>query len=194
MNMKKIVLIGGGGHCKSVIDVIEQEGQFTIVGIVDNAELLGSEILGYPVFGTDDDMPKLAAKYKNAIITVGQIKSPKLRIKLFDLAVKSGFTMPKIISPNAYISKHSSIGNGVVVMHNAVINANSSIGNNCIINSKALVEHDCKISSHCHISTNATINGGAIVGAGSFVGSNATTKELAVIKENSFIKAGSLIK
>ena len=192
--MKKIVLIGGGGHCKSVIDVIEQEGQFNIEGIVDVAELLGSEILGYPVLGTDDDIPKLAKKYKNAIITVGQIKSPKLRIKLFDLAVKSGFTMPKIISPNAYISKHSSIGNGVVVMHNAIINANSSIGDNCIINSKALVEHDCKISSHCHISTNATINGGAMVGSGSFVGSNATTKELAVIKENSFIKAGSLIK
>ena len=192
--MKKIVLIGGGGHCKSVIDVIEQQGQFNIEGIVDVAELLGSEILGYPVFGTDDDIPKLASKYKNAIITVGQIKSPKLRIKLFDLAVKSGFTMPKIISPNAYISKHSSIGNGVVVMHNAIINANSSIGDNCIINSKALVEHDCKISSHCHISTNATINGGAMVGSGSFVGSNATTKELAVIKDNSFIKAGSLIK
>tara|TARA_B100000965_G_scaffold318959_1_gene279783 strand:- start:174 stop:752 length:579 start_codon:yes stop_codon:yes gene_type:complete len=192
--MKKIVLIGGGGHCKSVIDVIEQEGQFNIEGIVDVAELLGSEILGYPVFGTDDDIPKLAEKYKNAIITVGQIKSPKLRIKLFDFAVKSGFTMPKIISPNAYVSKHSSIGNGVVVMHNAIINANSSIGDNCIINSKALVEHDCKISSHCHISTNTTINGGAIVGSGSFVGSNATTKELAVIKENSFIKAGSLIK
>ena len=192
--MKKIVLIGGGGHCKSVIDVIEQEGQFNIEGIVDVAELLGSEILGYPVLGTDDDIPKLAKKYKNAIITVGQIKSPKLRIKLFDLAVKSGFTMPKIISPNAYISKHSSIGNGVVVMHNAIINANSSIGDNCIINSKALVEHDCKISSHCHISTNATINGGAMVGSGSFVGSNATTKELAVIKDNSFIKAGSLIK
>ena len=192
--MKKIVLIGGGGHCKSVIDVIEQEGQFNIEGIVDVAELLGSEILGYPVFGTDDDIPKLAKKYKNAIITVGQIKSPKLRIKLFDLAVKSGFTMPKVISPNAYVSEHSSIGNGVVVMHNAIINANSSIGDNCIINSKALVEHDCKISSHCHISTNATINGGTIVGSGSFVGSNATTKELAVIKENSFIKAGSLIK
>jgi len=192
--MKKIVLIGGGGHCKSVIDVIEQEGQFNIEGIVDVAELLGSEILGYPVFGTDDDIPKLAKKYKNAIITVGQIKSPKLRIKLFDLAVKSGFTMPKVISPNAYVSEHSSIGNGVVVMHNAIINANSSIGDNCIINSKALVEHDCKISSHCHISTNTTINGGTIVGSGSFVGSNATTKELAVIKENSFIKAGSLIK
>lgn len=192
--MKKIVLIGGGGHCKSVIDVIEQEGQFNIVGIVDVAKLLGSEILGYPVFGTDDDMAKLAEKYKNAIITVGQVKSAKLRIKLYDLAAKSGFTMPKIISPNAYVSKHSSIGNGVVVMHNAIINANSSIGDNCIINSMALVEHDCKISSHCHISTNATINGGAIVGSGSFVGSNATTKELAVIKDNSFIKAGSLIK
>lgn len=192
--MKKIVLIGGGGHCKSVIDVIEQEGQFLIEGIIDKSKLLGAKILGYPVLGTDEDMPKFARKYKNAIITVGQIKSPKLRIQLFDKAIKSGFTMANIISPNAYVSKHSSIGNGVVVMHNAIINANSLIGDNCIINSQALIEHDCKISSHCHISTNATINGGTIIESRSFVGSKAITKELALIKENSFIKAGSIVK
>lgn len=192
--MNNIVLIGGGGHCKSVIDVIEHEGRFKIQGIVDKSEHLGTKILGYPIFGTDDDMSELASKYKNAIITVGQINSPKLRIRLFDLAIKSGFAMPKIISPNAYISKHSKVGRGVVVMHNAVINANASIGDNCIINSKALIEHDCKIFNHCHISTNVNLNGGTEVGSGSFVGSNATSRELAVIKENSFIKAGSIIK
>ncbi len=192
--MKSIVLIGGGGHCKSVIDVLEHEGQFKIEGIVDKLELVGSTILGYSVIGVDKDMPKLAKKYKYALITVGQIKSPSLRIKLFDLAIKSGFTLPKIISPNAYVSKHSSIGNGVVVMHNAIVNANASIDENCIINTKALIEHDCSISKHCHISTNATINGGSKVGAGCFVGSNATTKELATLSANSFIKAGSLVK
>tara|TARA_B110000259_G_scaffold120271_1_gene136713 strand:- start:535 stop:1113 length:579 start_codon:yes stop_codon:yes gene_type:complete len=192
--MKSIVLIGGGGHCKSVIDVLEQEGQFKIEGIVDKSELLGNSVLGYSFIGVDDDMPKLAKKYKYALITVGQIKSPLLRIKLFDLAIKSGFTLPKIVSPLAYVSKHASIGNGVVVMHNAVVNANASIGDNCIINTKTLIEHDCLISKHCHISTNATINGGSRVESGCFVGSNATTKELVTISENSFINAGSLVK
>jgi len=191
--VKNIVLIGGGGHCKSVIDVIEQEGKFKIAGIIDKPELLGSSILGYSVIGNDSDLRSLSKKYQYALITVGQIKSPSLRIKLFDLAVKAGFTLPSIISPNAYVSKHSSIGNGVIVMHNAIVNASASIGDNCIINSKALIEHDCSISKHCHISTNATINGGVTVESGCFVGSGSTTKELITISENSFIKAGSLV-
>lgn len=191
--MKDIVLIGGGGHCKSVIDVIEQEGRFKIIGIVDKFELLGTSVMGYSVIGNDDDLPKLAKKYKHALITVGQIKSPSLRIKLFDLAIKAGFMLPFIVSPNAYVSKHSSLGDGVVVMHNAIINVNTTIEDNCIINSKALIEHDCLISAHCHISTNATINGGVKVESGCFIGSNVTTKELITISKNSFIKAGSLV-
>jgi sugar O-acyltransferase (sialic acid O-acetyltransferase NeuD family) len=191
--MKNIILIGGGGHCKSVIDVIEQEGRFEIAGVVDKPELLGSNVLGYSVIGSDFDLDSLAKKYQYALITVGQIKSPSLRIKLFDLATKAGFTLPNITSPNAYVSKHSFIGNGVVVMHNAIVNASASIGDNCIINSKALIEHDCTISKHCHISTNATINGGVTVESGCFVGSGAITKESITISENSFIKAGSLV-
>jgi len=192
--MNKIILIGGGGHCKSVIDVIEQEARFEIAGIIDKPELLGSKILGYPVIGNDFDLGSLAKKYQNALITVGQIKSALARIKLYDLAIKAGFALPSIVSPNAYISKHSKIGNGTVIMGNVMVNANVSIGDNCIINSKALIEHDCLISSHCHISTNAIINGGVTIGSKSFIGSNVTTKNNIIIKENSFIKAGSLVK
>jgi len=192
--MNKIILIGGGGHCKSVIDVIEQEARFEIAGIIDKPELLGSKILGYPVIGNDSDIEILAKKYQYALVTVGQIKSPLLRIKLFDLATKAGFTLPSIISPIAYASKHSKIGNGTVVMHHAIINANVSIGNNCIINSKALIEHDCSISNNCHISTNATINGEVKIGSKCFIGSNATIKDSTTIEENSFIKSGTLFK
>ena len=192
--MKKIILIGGGGHCKSVIDVIEQEAQFDIAGIVDKPELLGSTIFGYPVIGNDSDLESLAKKYQNALITIGQIKSSSLRIKLYDLAIKAQFLLPYIVSPNAYVSKHSKIGSGTVVMHNAIVNANASIGNNCIINSKALIEHDCLISDHCHISTNTIINGGVKIGSRCFIGSNVTTKNNITISENSFIKAGSLVK
>lgn len=192
--MKDIILIGGGSHCKSVIDVIEQEGRFKIAGIIDKPHRLGLNILDYQIIGNDSDLNLLSKEYEYALITIGQIKSPSLRIKLFDLAVKAGFKLPKIISPNAYVSEHSSIGEGVVVMHHAVVNASVSIGNNCIINSKALIEHDSRIYSHCHISTNATINGGVKVESGCFIGSGSVVKEMITIDKNSFIKAQSLVK
>jgi sugar O-acyltransferase (sialic acid O-acetyltransferase NeuD family) len=191
--MKDIILIGGGGHCKSVIDVIEKEGQFKIAGIVDKPEFLGSDVLGYSVIGNDSDLANLANKYQYALITVGQIKSPLLRMRLFELAEKSGFILPSIISPRAYISKYTKIGKGTIIMHDALINADTQIGENCIINSKVLIEHDCRISNHCHISTSVTINGGVIVKYGSFIGSGVITKESIIIGENSFIKAGSLV-
>jgi sugar O-acyltransferase (sialic acid O-acetyltransferase NeuD family) len=192
--MNKIVLIGGGGHCRSVIDVVEQEGRFEIVGIVDKPELLGSNVLGYSVIGNDSDLVDLAKKYRYAIVTAGQVKSPSLRIKLRNLALEAGFILTNIISPRAYVSKHSKIGEGSIVMHDALINANTTIGKNCIINSKALIEHDCTISSHCHISTQATINGNVTVGECSFFGSNSVTKQGVIIEQNSFIKANSLVK
>jgi sugar O-acyltransferase (sialic acid O-acetyltransferase NeuD family) len=192
--MKKIILIGGGGHCKSVIDVIEQEAQFKIAGIVDKSELLGSKILGYQVIGNDFDLENLAKKYHYALIAVGQIKSASPRIKLFELAKKSGFILPCIVSPSAYVSRHSKIGDGTIVMNKATINANTFVGENCIINSKALIEHDCIIGNHCHISTNATINGEVKIESECFIGSNVTTKNNITIKKNSFIKAGSLVK
>ena len=192
--MKEIILIGGGGHCKSVIDVIELEGQFLIGGIVDRPELLGTDVLGYPVIGSDSDLKKLAKIYTYAMITVGQIRSPETRIKLFDIAKKAGFSLPIIISSKAYVSKHTTIGNGTVVMHNSLINAGAHIGENCIINSKALIEHDCMISNHCHISTNAVINGGVTIEDGCFIGSGVVTNNSITIKKNSFIKAGTIAK
>lgn len=192
--MKKIILIGGGGHCRSVIDVIEQESQFQIVGIIDKPNFLGSKILGYKVIGNDHDLKKIAKKFKYALITVGHIKSHILRLKLFTLAKKAGFKFPSIISPNAYVSKHSKIGNGTIIMHHAIISANTIIGDNCIINSKALIEHDCLISNHCHISTSTIINGGVKIGSKCFIGSNVTTKNNIEIRANSFVKAGTLLK
>jgi len=192
--MKDIVLIGGGGHCKSVIDVIEQESLFDIVGIVDKPEFLGKDVLGYPVIGDDSELGDLVKKCNSAIITVGQIRSPLTRVNLFNKIVKLGFDLPTIISPRAYVSKYAHIGAGSVIMHDAVVNTGVVIGDNCIINTKSLVEHDSVIGNHCHISTNATINGNAVVGNGSFIGSGVVTKEGVRINDNFFARAGSLVK
>jgi sugar O-acyltransferase (sialic acid O-acetyltransferase NeuD family) len=189
----KLILIGGGGHCKSCIDVIEQENKFIIAGIVDiNTSI--SDLLGYPLLGHDDDLAKLKLSYDYALITIGQIKTPAIRIRLLDYVKSLGFKLPAIISPRAYVSKHAKIGGGTIVMHDALINAGAIVGDNCIINTKSLIEHDAVIENNCHISTAAIINGGAIVKQGSFVGSNAVTKESVKTHEKDFIKAGSLFK
>ena len=189
---EKIVLIGGGGHCRSVIDVIEQENKYDIIGIVDKKENIGKDVLGYKIIGCDDDLQAIFQTYKNACITVGFIKSNALRVKLFTMSKEIGFNLPVIISPLAYVSKHSLIEEGTVVMHHACINANAKIGKNCIINTKALIEHDCIVEDNCHISTASVLNGGVIVKENTFFGSNTTSKQ--GIKIEGFIKAGSVIK
>ena len=188
----EIILIGGGGHCRSVIDVIELENKYKIAGIVDKKELIGQDVLGYKVIGCDDDLAELFKRYKLAIVTVGQIQSNTLRVKLFTLLKDIGYNLPTIISPLAYISKHATIKEGSVIMHHALVNANAKVGRNCIINTKALIEHDAVVEDNSHISTGAIINGGVVVKESSFVGSNATSKEY--IEIDGFIKAGSVVK
>ena len=162
--------------------------------MIEKGESIFNESLGYPVIGTDDDLKVLRQQYKNALITVGQIKSPKIRIKLYQLLKELDFTLPVIVSPHAYVSKHAQIGEGSIIMHGVIINANAKIGNNCIINNRALIEHDAVIGDHCHIATGAIINGEVSVENGTFIGSGAVTKQAISIGKNCVIGAGVVLK
>lgn len=188
-----IILLGGGGHCKSCIDVIEQQNIYRIIGILDMIDLVGSKILGYEVIGTDNDIPEFIKTIKKYFITVGQIKEVSKRIELFNLLKSYKLTLPIILSPFSYVAKSSLLGEGTIIMHHALVNADAIIGRNCIVNSKALIEHDAIIEDHCHISTAAIINGGVQVGRESFIGSNTVTRQYISIPKNSFIKANSLV-
>ena len=192
--MDKILLIGAGGHARSCIDVLEEENQFEIAGLIEKGESISNESLGYPIIGTDDDLKVLRQQYKNALITVGQIKSPKIRIKLYQLLKELDFTLPVIVSSQAYVSKHAQIGEGSIIMHGVIINANAKIGNNCIINNRALIEHDAVIGDHCHIATGAIINGEVSVGNETFIGSGAVTKQCISIGNNCIVGAGIILK
>jgi sugar O-acyltransferase (sialic acid O-acetyltransferase NeuD family) len=192
--MKEIILLGGGGHCKSVIDVIEQEKRFRVAGIIDIPERFGISVLNYKVIASDNELKSLNQEFKYAVVTVGQIQSPELRIKLFDLARKAGFILPAIISPRAYVSHYASIDEGTVICHDVLLNSNAKIGKNCIINSKALIEHDVSVKDNCHISTGVIINGGVTIEKDCFIGSNSTIRDNITVNERSFIKAGSMVK
>jgi sugar O-acyltransferase (sialic acid O-acetyltransferase NeuD family) len=187
MFKEKVIVIGAGGHAQSCIDVIEANGQFKIIGLIGSKEEVGKNILGYSVIGTDEDLPKLASKIKNAVIGVGQIESSDIRRKLFLDLREFGFNLPVVISPKAYISKSAQIGSATVVMHHALVNAGVRIGENCIINSKASIDHNSIIESDCHISTGAIVNGNCLIRRGSFLGSGSVVKQGRIIGENSII-------
>ena len=185
-----LVLIGAGGHARSCIDAIEQEGKFRIAGLVGVSEEVGSRVLNYDVIGTDAELYELAARFKYALITLGQIASSEDRIRLFHLALKVGFVLPTIIAPSAYVSPHATIGAGSIIMHGAIINADAAVGRNCIINSRALIEHGSQVADHCHISTGAILNGNTSISIGSFIGSGATIKEGVSVGSRSLVGMG----
>lgn len=193
MNKDRIILVGGGGHCKSCLDVIYRADMFEVEGIVDVKEKLGEKVLDSKIIACDDDIPSLIKPGVSFLVTIGFIHSCETRIRIYENLITLGANIATVVSPYAVVSKYSKIGKGTIVMHHSVVNADAEIGRNCIINSKALIEHDAVIGDHCHISTGAIINGGVQVGGQCFVGSGAVTKQYISIPEKSFIKASSLV-
>ena len=189
--MQPLILIGGGGHCKSVIGIAEKCG-FDILGIIDRPSELGNKVLDYKVVGNDDDIEKFVDKVVFHI-TVGFVKNADLRIKLFENVIKHGGKIVSIVSPNACVSKYSEIGEGTAIMNFANINAGATIGKNVIINNFANIEHDVKIGDHTHISTGAMINGDCKIGNRCFIGSQAVIANGINICDDVIIGAGAVV-
>ena len=191
--MKPIILIGGGGHCISCIDVIEQTGLYQILGILDVPEKLGIKVLNYSIIGTDNELDQFLPDCSDFLITVGQIKSSSVREKIFLTVKKAGGNLPVIISPIAHVSKYANIAEGTIVMHHAFINAEAFIGKGCIINTKALIEHETIIGNFCHISTAAIANGQVRIGDCCFIGSNTVIANNTNVAAKTIIAAGSQV-
>lgn len=194
MSKPGLILIGAGGHARACIDVIEQQGQFDVAGLIGTADELHTRILGYEVIANDDGLAHLAGRYRHALVTVGQIQSPALRTRMYAEAVKLGFDLPVIVAPGAYVSRHATIGAGTIVMHGAVVNAGAQVGQNCIINTHAVVEHDAVVEADCHISTGAILNGAVRVGAGSFVGSGCVLKQGVTLGQRCIVGMGLAVR
>lgn len=190
--MKPLILIGGGGHCKSVIEAAESAG-YSILGILDMPEEVGKEILSTKVIGTDDDIPAYVDKAE-FVITVGFIKNPNTRIKLYNIVKEAGGKLATIIASTAYVSKYAMIGEGTVVMHQAFVNVGAKVGCNVILNTFTNIEHDVVIGDQCHISTGTMVNGDCVVGNNCFIGSQSVLANGITIGDNIIVGAGSLIR
>ena len=190
--MKPLILVGGGGHCKSVIEVAESAGH-TILGILERPDNTEKRVMGYPVIGTDDDIPAYVDKVE-FIVTVGFIKKVAVRVRLHDEILSLGGKLATLIASTARVSSHAIIGEGTVIMHQVVINADARVGKGCIINTSCNIEHDVTIGDHCHISTGAMVNGSCNVGECTFVGSQSVIVNDVSVAAHSIIAAGSVVR
>lgn len=192
--MPDLILIGAGGHARSCIDVIEVQGVYRIIGLLDIPEKIGTDVLGYPVISSDEGMAYYASLGVYFLNGLGQIGEAPLRWKMSEKLDELGARLATVISPLAHVAVSAKVGEGSIVMHHALVNACTSIGRYAIINSKALIEHDCIVGDACHVSTGAILNGGVVVGDFGFIGSHATVIQGVHLKPHACVKAGALQK
>lgn len=188
---KPLILVGGGGHCKSVLEAAESAG-YSILGVLDMPEEVGKEILSTKVIGTDDDIPAYVDKAE-LVITVGFIKNPAIRIKLYNKIKEAGGKLATVIASTAYVSKYAEIGEGTVVLHQAFVNAGAKVGKNVILNTATNIEHDAVIGDHCHISTGTMVNGEAQIGDATFIGSLSVVNQCVKICGGVVVASGSVV-
>jgi len=190
---KEIILIGGGGHCKSVIDVISDSDEFQVAGILDIPDKMGKEVLGFSIIGSDQNIAPIIDKYVYYHITVGHILSNEARVRLYNQFRSAGALFPVIIAKDAHVSRYAILGDGCFVGHKAVVNAGVVVGENSIINTGAIIEHDSVIGSHSHISTMCTVNADCKIGNHCFLSSHAVINRGIEVADDTIVYSGSVV-
>lgn len=191
MNKNRLILVGGGGHCKSVIEAAESAG-YQILGVLDLPEEVGKEVLSTKVIGTDDDILAYVDKAE-FVITVGFIKNPAIRIKLYNKIKEAGGKLATVIASTAYVSKYAEIGEGTVVLHKAFVNAGAKVGKNVILNTMTDVDHDAVIGDFTHLSAGVLVAGEAKVGDRCFCGIGSTIQHTRTVTSDVILGAGTIV-
>jgi sugar O-acyltransferase (sialic acid O-acetyltransferase NeuD family) len=194
MSKIPLILIGGGGHCKSCIEVVESTDTYAIHQILDVREKIGEKVFDYPITASDEDLETLLEnKELQYLLTIGQTTNPQIRKRIFNKIKYGNGKLPVVISSKAIVSSRCTIGEGTIIMHAAVVNADVKVGHNCIINNNVNLEHDAEIGHHTHVATNAVINGNCRVGSEVLIGSNSVILQGVSIADSVVIGAGSVV-
>lgn len=192
--MRKVLLLGGGGHAKCVIDAMREWRLYAPAGVLDLPGRKGDTVLGVKIIGSDEDLPAFRARgLRLAFVTLGSTGDPARRIALWELGEKAGFEFPNIIHPGAIVSEHARLGEGIYIGPGAIVNAGAAIGDGCIINSGAIVEHDCRLGNFVHLAPGAVLSAGVTVGDRSHIGTGCCTAQYLAIGEDTVVGAGSVV-
>lgn len=188
---RRLLLIGGGGHCHSVIDCIMSSYRFEKIAIVDSSS---ETIENIPIVGCDEDLPVLFKRgWTDAFVSVGSVGCTDTRRRLYNLITNIGFSIPTIIDSTAIIADNVRIGEGVFIGKRVILNSGSVIGNCSIINSGAIIEHDCNIGEFSHVSSGAILCGNTFIGKDAHIGAGSTIRQGINIGEHTLIGIGSVV-
>lgn len=208
MDPTAIIVYGGGGHGKSLIDLLRSLGVYRIVGVVDDGLNPGNRVMGLPVLGGGEVLPQLYAQGVHlAINAVGGIGNLSVRIKVFQKLAQAGFSFPSVVHPSAVVEASASLAPGVQVFSHAYVGSEARLGFGAIVNTGAIVSHDCVLEDYVNLSPGsilagdvrigasvllgmgATVNLGVHIGSGARIGNGATIKEN--VPQNGIVRAGS---
>ncbi|WP_022766612.1 acetyltransferase [Butyrivibrio sp. XPD2006] len=192
--MKRLILVGGGGHCKSVLDATLAMHEFDDIVITDPDIPAGNEIMGYKVVGSDEILPELKEKgYHYAFVTVGSIKNTLVRRELVNKLESIGFQFPVICDPSAIVSPTAIIGKGTFIGKRAVLNSEVKVGEHCIINTGAIIEHESVVGDYTHVSIGAIACGNCNIGKNCFLGAGSTLIQGIRVGDGSVVGAGAAV-
>ena len=192
--MKKIIIVGSSGHSKVIIDIIEKENKFQIIGCIDNNSEYKGDVLGYKVIGNDSDLSKILVNNPEHAIFVA-IGDNWIRKKIVEKILKTNpdTNFASVIHPSAIIGKNCKIGKGVAIMAGTIINCNTIIEDFTIINTKVSIDHDCKIMKFSSLAPNVTTGGNITIGEFSSISIGSIIKHGVTIGNHTVIGAGSLL-
>ncbi|MBI4125583.1 MAG: acetyltransferase [Deltaproteobacteria bacterium] len=189
------VILGGGGHARVVVDCLKSLGAAHPCAVLDqDRSLWGKEVLGVPIRGGLELLPKLKAEGATYFVpAVGGVGDNNPRRRIFDAGLQHGLTALTLIHPSATVSPHAQIGQGTVIFAGAIINAGVIIGDNCIINTGAIIDHDCRIGDHVHIAPGAVLSGEVCVARSAHLGTGASVIQGIHIGEEAIVGAGGVV-
>ena len=172
---RSLVIFGGGGLGKTLIDLVRAGDEYEVLGIIDDGLELGQEVLGVPVIGGANHLGPLAeAGLRFATNAVGAIGRITTRVKVSERIAEAGLSAPPLIDPSASVAGSAELAGGVQVFAQAVVSAAASVGENTIVNSGSIVSHDCVIEANSHIAPGAVLAGEVVVGERTLVGMGVT--------------------
>jgi sugar O-acyltransferase (sialic acid O-acetyltransferase NeuD family) len=190
-----VIIYGGGGHGKALIELLRAVGSYHLVGIVDDGIPAGQTILGLPVLGGSEALPELFERgVRLAANAVGGIGDLAVRVKVFQHLTQAGFTCPAAVHPVAYLEPSASLSPGVQVFPHAYVGSEARLGFGTIVNTGAIISHDCQLGNYVNISPGAILAGGVQVEDGSLVGMGATVNLLVKIGAGARIGNGATVK
>jgi sugar O-acyltransferase (sialic acid O-acetyltransferase NeuD family) len=170
-----VVMLGGGGHCRECLDIVELEGKFRVLGIVDSRARIGEELAGYPILGDNSRLDVfLANGLKYLVLAYGLAGEQAARGRHFRQLSAKGFDFPTLVHPGAAVNRRAKLGRGVQVMAGAMVGSGAVVGDAGIVNSNAVVSHDCHLADNVHVAPGALLAGRVEIGPDTVIGMGAT--------------------